>query len=884
MPQLERVEDRTLLSTVTSLLDNGMPGTLRYEIAAASSGETIDFDPDLSGTIRLSHGELVIDKSLTIEGPGADRLAISGHRSDRIFHVAAGGVDVVIAGLTITDGRGRGDGGGILNAPGATLTVAGCNLIGNVARGGPGQVGRGGGIFNATGGTLSIADSTFVANQAWGGPGRAGEGGGLYSVSGTTVTVTDSTFTRNLAIGGAGRFGGHGGGAGINAHGRTTVLNSTIIDNRSTGGAGAYGGFAVAGGLINENAIFTMPGEQGASLTLVSSTIAGNRAVGGAGHRVGGAAFGAGLLNLAADLTDTGSTIVGNQVVAGTGHFRGFALGGGVLSIGGAADLRGTSIAGNRSSDGTANDVFMLASRPGGVTGLPFPVVPSLAGLTGAPAGPTVRARDLPGGGTAPASPNIAMLSATTPDSRGVTVTYQVAGTNLPAIPLAIYRSADARFDPTADLPLGGQALSGADLTPGNHTVTVTLPGGLPIDPAHPYVLAVADPGNVVAESNEADNLASFRTFVIGAVAHGLELNPGTPAWIGTMAASLRGVGYDVAIPFDWSRFSSLPVPGLSTLAGQQLAGAIVAAAQQLQPRLSPGDVIDLHLIGHSRGGVVVSQVALALQALEQAGALPALKAGWLKMTLLDPHPADDPRLSGTPGLPPYSVSGGPLGRLFVTGYNAFVAGAQDPAVVVPGNVDEAEVYYQRTDHRLASSPNESPLVNLAERIFIPWGDVPVFGAPARYSDLTGIVHGHYEVHDWYQQHVVPTLGTAGPFVGPGPTATPSPIPGGAGSLARPSHAAVAYEARVLAPAVFNRPTVALPFLRQLGAAEEAFARGRLEEAIGRGSYLIRYVQAQARRGAIAPGVVESFVGQILPVLGNLQGTFPGLLTVRSRV
>ena len=318
------------------------------------------------------------------------------------------------------------------------------------------------------------------------------------------------------------------------------------------------------------------------------------------------------------------------------------------------------------------------------------------------------------------------------------------------------------------------------------------------------------------------------------------------------MAASLRGVGYDVAIPFDWSRFSSLPVPGLSTLAGQQLAGAIVAAAQQLQPRLSPGDVIDLHLIGHSRGGVVVSQAALALKALEQAGALPALKAGWLKMTLLDPHPADDPGLSGTPGLPPYSVSGGPLGRLFVTGYNAFVAGTQDPAVVVPGNVDEAEVYYQRTDHRLASSsPTSRPSSTSPERIFIPWGDVPVFGAPARYSDLTGIVHGHYEVHDWYQQHVVPTLRTAGPFVGPGPTATPSPISGGAGSLARPSHAAVAYEAHVvLANAVFNRPTVALPFLRQLGAAEEAFARGRLEEAIGRGSYLIRYVQAQAGRGA----------------------------------
>ncbi len=52
-------------------------------------------------------------------------------------------------------------------------------------------------------------------------------------------------------------------------------------------------------------------------------------------------------------------------------------------------------------------------------------------------------------------------------------------------------------------------------------------------------------------------------------------------------------------------------------------------------------------------------------------------------------------------------------------------------------------------------------------------------------------------------------------------------------------------------------------------------------DSSGGGSYLIRYVQA--RRGAIAPGVVESFVGQILPVLGNLQGTFPSLLMVRSR-
>ena len=96
------------------------------------------------------------------------------------------------------------------------------------------------------------------------------------------------------------------------------------------------------------------------------------------------------------------------------------------------------------------------------------------------------------------------------------------------------------------------------------------LSGGLPIDPAHPHVLAVADPGGLVAESDEADNLASFRTFVIGAVAHGLEFTPGTPAWIGTMTDSLRNEGYDAAIPFDWSSTSSLPIPGMTILAGQR--------------------------------------------------------------------------------------------------------------------------------------------------------------------------------------------------------------------------------------------------------------------------------------------------------------------------
>src|SRR4051794_15895493 len=73
-PSVELLEDRTLLSTLAAVnaLDSGV-GSLRQAILEAAPGDTIAFDPSLAGqTIALSQA-LRIDKSLTIEGPGADR-------------------------------------------------------------------------------------------------------------------------------------------------------------------------------------------------------------------------------------------------------------------------------------------------------------------------------------------------------------------------------------------------------------------------------------------------------------------------------------------------------------------------------------------------------------------------------------------------------------------------------------------------------------------------------------------------------------------------------------------------------------------------------------------------------------------------------------------
>jgi hypothetical protein len=116
--------------TVSNLNDSG-PGSLRQALADASDGDTINFA--LSGTISLTSGELVIDKNITISGPGSNLLTVRPSQGSFfcVFDVMPSH-SITIQGITISFGyAGSAQGGGIYSDEHVTATVADCVLTNN---------------------------------------------------------------------------------------------------------------------------------------------------------------------------------------------------------------------------------------------------------------------------------------------------------------------------------------------------------------------------------------------------------------------------------------------------------------------------------------------------------------------------------------------------------------------------------------------------------------------------------------------------------------------------------------------------------------------------------------------------------------------------------
>ncbi|HEV3083820.1 MAG TPA: hypothetical protein VGY66_28825 [Gemmataceae bacterium] len=228
--------------TVTNNLDSG-PGSLRADIAAAQSGDTINFAPSLSGqTIQLTSGELDITKNLTVTGPGAGQMTISGGNQSRVF--ADSLAKVALSGLTITRGNGQGDawgggangeGGAVFNDKG-TLNMVNIILSGNSALGSD-WTGKGGAVFNYNG-TMTMSGCTLSNNIS-------NQGGAMWTydyvpsnnIPFGTVTVTGCTLSGNFANAGY-EGGAYGDAIRNNGSYRGLRVSNSIFSN----GVNAYGG------------------------------------------------------------------------------------------------------------------------------------------------------------------------------------------------------------------------------------------------------------------------------------------------------------------------------------------------------------------------------------------------------------------------------------------------------------------------------------------------------------------------------------------------------------------------------------------------------------------------------------------------------------------
>ena len=230
--------------------------SLREAVAAANGtadNDVVTFALPLFSapqTITLSGTDIIMmnNGSLSIFGPGANRLTISGNNTSRIFTTSPSLVGT-LSGVLLTAGNGvstvqTGRAGAFYNN-GGNYTLSNVVISGNTAA-------NGGGLNNAVAGSvLTIMNSVVSGNTA------SGAGGGMQNFSTSTMNIINSTIAGNTCNSTL-----TGGGA-IQANGTLNITNSTFSGNTAAGGDG---------GALYYN---------GVGLVMTNTTIVGNNATGG---------------------------------------------------------------------------------------------------------------------------------------------------------------------------------------------------------------------------------------------------------------------------------------------------------------------------------------------------------------------------------------------------------------------------------------------------------------------------------------------------------------------------------------------------------------------------------------------------------------------------
>jgi hypothetical protein len=259
------VEDGPLVVTTTEDLvspDDGRT-SLREAIFSAQHGPTenptVTFSPALADqTITLDGLPLALTKSLTIDAGAVGQVTIDAAGASRVLSILGPETVATLRNLTITGGKGVGNGAGICVQNGS-LDFEGGFIMGNELSRTGGYTGhlRGAGI-HCYNGTVTVSRSTIRDNliETHNTYRESAQGAGISLLEGTG-NIGNSIISGNSA------YGAYGYGGGIYNSGTLTLTNTTVSGN--TAGDYAGGIYNLSGALTLENTIVALNNDSFAS-------------------------------------------------------------------------------------------------------------------------------------------------------------------------------------------------------------------------------------------------------------------------------------------------------------------------------------------------------------------------------------------------------------------------------------------------------------------------------------------------------------------------------------------------------------------------------------------------------------------------------------------
>ncbi len=230
--------------TVTNNADTGA-GSLRSAVSSAVAGDTITFGgavftgPETAVSVRLTSGEIFLNKDLTINGitniDGSNKVVITGDKDASDSYTAGDSnafeISGSVAGSKVTLNHlsfmrcGDTSSGGavnVLNGSSVSVVISGCRFTSNHSEA------SGGAFYSNTVVPIEISNCNFESNTAL-------SSGAVQIANSTNLNISDSMFVTNQAT----LSTGYSGALNVSRCGALALTNSSFTGNSSlrTGGA-----------------------------------------------------------------------------------------------------------------------------------------------------------------------------------------------------------------------------------------------------------------------------------------------------------------------------------------------------------------------------------------------------------------------------------------------------------------------------------------------------------------------------------------------------------------------------------------------------------------------------------------------------------------------